>query len=142
MRSSAVNACINLAAVDCNPFAELLSYYASSLKQTKGGRQFYMYAGFYRYMIASGNNPRFLRAKSTEELDVKKRCDWKNLIGLETHLESVLHHNLMSSLMTQQFLKNHCGAIVWEDPTRDLTYAEKRWLRVVQTVVRRVKSEL
>jgi len=31
---------------------------------------------------------------------------------------------------------------VWEDPIRDLTYAEKRWLRVVQTVVRRVKSEL
>lgn len=140
--TEAIHETINLAMVHNNPLAEVLSYYAPTPKLTKDGRRFYMYAGYYRYMLAAGNNPRFLRARTPDELKVNKRFAWNNLIGLETHLESTLHMNIMGSPMTRQFLKNHKGNVVWEDFRGELSNAERRWLRVVQTVIRRVKAEL
>jgi hypothetical protein len=131
---------INLAAKNDNPLAKVLAYYHSSPKQALDGQTFHMYAGYYYYMITEGNNTRFLRATSHTDLAVKSRYSWGNVIGLERSLEAVLKHNLQQSPMTLEILKQNRSEIVWTEPDRELRNAEKRWLRVVQNVMQRLRS--
>lgn len=119
-----------------------LGWYDTHLKRTIDGGEFYMYAGFHYYMITSGNNRRFLSAKTPANLEGAKKYQWQNVPGLETHLESVLLFNLKINPMVLQLIKSNDLPIVWYEPFRELRNAEQRWLRVVKRVVTRLRNEL
>lgn len=132
---------INIATHSGNPLGRALAYYHSSPKYTLDGKTFHLYAGYYYYMITAGHNTRFLRAKSKADLAVKSRYNWSNVLGLESHLEAVLLYNIKQSPITMEMLKHNNGPIEWREPDRELRNAERRWLRVVQNVVKRLRSD-
>lgn len=141
MTAALSSSVINIAPRTDNPLGRVLGYYHSAPKKTIDEQTFHMYAGYYYYVITSGNNQRFLRAKDTSDLAVKSKYSWENVIGLERMLEMTLQHNLRQSPMTVEILKQHPGQIVWREPNRELRNSEKRWLRVVQNVVHRIRQK-
>lgn len=133
---------INIGTTAQTALGRELSYYRRSPKQTPHGQRFRLYAGYYFYLITNGDHPRFLRAKKPHELKPAKAIDWTNVPGIQTHLESVLCHNLRQSLMAIPMLvRLDPLPVVWEEPDRALRVAEKRWLRAVQNVVHRLRCE-
>ena len=133
---------INIGTTAQTALGRELSYYRASSKTTPEGQRFRLYAGYYFYLITNGDHPRFLRAKRAAELKPARSIDWTNVPGIHTHLESVLGYNLRVSLMAIPMLrKTDPLPIVWEEPDRPLKVAEKRWLRVVQNVVHRLRCE-
>ncbi len=132
---------INIGSLATNALARMLHYYDPSPKQTHEGLTFHMYAGFYFYLITSGDNARFLRAQTHRELDAKRKYTWENVPGLETHLEAVLSYNLRKSPLAIPLLVQHDLPIEWNEPDRGLRNAERRWCRVVQRTVARLRHE-
>lgn len=131
---------INIHTRCTDPIAKALSYYSVGPKQTPDGLKFHMYAGFYYYIITTGDNRRFLRAKTLEELEVKRQFNWGNVMGLESILAGCLQHNLEQAPLAVEMIRQHRGKIIWDEPQRELRNAEKRWLRVVQNVVARLRD--
>lgn len=133
---------INIGQTAHTALGKQLSWYEPNYKRTIDGGGFYMYAGFHYFMITTGNNRRFLSAKSPSELEGAKKYQWQNVPGLETHLESVLLFNLKMNPMALQLIKSNDLPVVWYEPFRELRNAEQRWLRVVKRVVTRLRNEL
>lgn len=132
---------INIATTAKTPLGRLLGYYDVGPKIDCDGHEFFMYAGLYYYLITQGDNLRFLRATSRQELEAKRKYAWENVPGLASHLEGVLSLNLQRSPMGIPLLMQTRLPIVWEEPDRDLRNAEKRWLRVVQSTVHRLRNQ-
>lgn len=132
---------INIGSIAATPLGKLLGYYEDSPKLDPYGNEFNMYVGFYYYLITKGDNKRFLRARTKRELEAKSKYAWESVPGLASHLESVLSLNLHRSPLAIPLLVQNTLPIVWEEPDRPLRNAEKRWLRVVQQTVRRVRND-
>lgn len=132
---------IDVGSLATTALGRMLHYYDPTPKQAHEGFDFHMYAGFYFYLITSGENARFLRAKTRQELEAKRRYAWENVPGLETRLEAVLSHNLRLSPLAIPLLVRHNLPVVWREPDRALRNAEQRWLRVVQRTVARLRHE-
>jgi len=132
---------INIGSLAKTALGRHLGYYHASPKSTIDGQSFSLYAGFYYYLITEGDNRRFLTATTRQELGAKRKYRWENVPGIETHLESVLSYNLRQSPMAIPLIIRHPLPLVWEEPDRALTNAEKRWLRVVQRTVDRLRFE-
>jgi hypothetical protein len=134
---------INIGTTAQTALGKLLCWYDVRPRQTVDDQlTFYMYAGLYFYYITEGDNQRFLRARSRQELEAKKKYRWANVKGLEHHLASELLYNLQQQPFTKHLLLNNTLPIDWIEPDRPLTTAEKRWLRVVQDTVRRLRNDL
>lgn len=132
---------INIGTTAQTPLGMYLGYYNVYPRRLQDGRRFYMWAGLYYYWITSGDNTRFLRAKTLEDLEAKAYYQWENVVGLSTQLESALTYNLRNSTLAVPLIRKLDLPIDWVEPGRELTNAEKRWLRVVQNTVRRLQSE-
>lgn len=132
---------INIGTTAKTALGELMGYYTANPKRLPDGKGFNLYAGYYYYLITAGDNPRFLRARSIQELTPAKRFDWTNVPGLRTHLESALLHNLRLSPIAIPLLVENTLPVVWEEPDRALKNAEKRWLATVHAVVNRLVSD-
>ena len=121
------------------PLKAMLSYYDPTPKQLPTGKGFTMYAGLYYYLITVGDNTRFLRAETLDDLDVKRKYDWANVPSLERQLARALEYNLHRSPLAIPFLVHQNLPIVWCE-RRQLRNAERRWLRVVQRVVEKLRQ--
>lgn len=135
------NATINIGSLAQTALGRMLNYYDPTPKVTTEGLDFHMYAGLYFFIITEGDNHRFLSAKTVKELEAKRKYRWENVPGIETHLEACLCYNLRQSTLALSLLVRHPLPIVWEEPDRALRNAEKRWLRVVQRTVDRLRNE-
>jgi hypothetical protein len=134
--------CINIGRYARTPLGRLLHYYDSTPKRLPDGKHFFMFAGYYYYLITTGESSgRFLRMKTTDELEFKRKVDWTNVPGLETHLETALSYNINRSPLALSLVRKHHLPVVWVEPDRELRNAEKRWLRVVQNTLRRLRAE-
>lgn len=132
--------------IDIGPSAstalgQQLSWTASFPKESVEGTRFNLYAGFYYYLITTGHHKRLLRAERLVELECVSKFQYQNVIGLETHLEATLLHNLRRHPMILQAIRDSRETIVWNDPLRGLRNRERRWLRVVRRVVDRIRRD-
>jgi hypothetical protein len=123
------------------PLGRLLGWYNTTPKTLHDGRMFMMYAGYQYYLITKGNNVRFLKAVSQEELSVSGKYNWENVPGLETRLSSVLALNITHNPMILSLLRGYDLPIIWTPTTGKLRNSEKRWLRVVRNTVKRVRND-
>ena len=134
---------INIAPGSGDAAASLLSYYDVSPKvNMEDSREFYMYAGLYFDLITAGDNQRFLKATTKQDLRAKKYFDFRNVIGLEDRLSRILAYNIRNHPFARQFLTQGKIEVVWETPFKDkLSNHEARWLRVVRSTLNRLYSE-
>lgn len=131
---------ININSLTSDPLGRFLSYYDTTPKMAPGGESFRMYSGYYYYCITAGDNTRFLRAKSRDDLAAKSKFVWNNVPSLQTMLESTLSLNINNSPLAYRLVVTTDHPVVWEEPDRSLSNHEKRWLRVVQNTVSRIRS--
>lgn len=131
---------IDIGSQSRHPLAAHLSYYDATPKQLPEGKGCRMYAGYYYYLITVGDNTRFLRAATLDDLDVKRRYDWTNVPGLPRLLERALLYNLRASPLAIPYIVHNNVKVVWKE-NRPLRNAEQRWLRVVQATLERIKRE-
>lgn len=134
---------INIAPGSGDAAASLLSYYDVSPKvNVEDSHEFYMYAGLYYYLITVGENFRFLKATTKQDLRAKKYFDFRNVMGLEDRLSRILAYNIRNHPFARQFLTQGEIEVVWESPF-DIKLAnhEERWLRVVRKTLKRLYSE-
>lgn len=128
---------IDISSLSHHPLGRILHYYDTTPKETLEGRRFNMYAGYYYYLITRGDNPRFLRAQTWKDLEVKRFFEWENVPALPVWLMRVLRHNLELQPLALGYLRQTPPPIaIWEEPDRALRNNERRWLRVVNTTLR------
>lgn len=138
---------VNIGTAATTALGRALAWLDTTPKQLHDGSHFYMYAGAYYYMITQGDNRRFLKAKTLQALKGPKRTAWVNVIGLESHLESLLLFNLRQSPLALSLIKQHDLPIDWVDyehiagEAHVLAPRERRWLRVVRRVCHRLRHE-
>lgn len=132
---------IEIGPLATTPLGRLLGWYNTTPKYTHDGRLFMMYAGYQYYLITKGENIRFLKAVKPEELRVSGQYSWENVPGLETRLSAVLSYNLNRSPLAIQLLLQHDLPIRWSTTFSGLRNSEKRWLRVVRSTVKRLRSD-
>jgi hypothetical protein len=118
-----------------------LGWYRDFPKTHPDGYGFRTYAGLHYYLITEGDNRRFLKAATKEELAASKRYHWENVKGLEIKLGYALKHNLKINPVALQWVRDNSLPIVWLEPFHALKNAEKRWLRVVKQVIHDLQVE-
>lgn len=132
---------INISSFTNDPLGRFLHYYDPTPKMTQDGKGFNMFAGFYLDVATDDSNGRFLRAKTREDLKAKRDYNWSSVTTMETQLESLLTHVIRSKAMVYKLVVSSKGEIVWSEPDHALSTQEKRWLRVVRKVVRRLRND-
>lgn len=121
-----------------------LGWYTPFIKPHPDGFDYQTYAGLHYYLITEGDNKRFLKASTKEELQASKNYRWENVKGLEVKLGYALKYVLKQSPMTVQLI-HQLGPdveVIWTEPFRELKQAEKRWMRVVRNSIREIQMEV
>lgn len=110
---------------------DLFDFYHNSEKVTPTGLKYHTYAGYYHYLITGSRDGGLLKPLSREDLLQWRKYTWVNVVNLDNHLYENLVANLASKALVWQ-LQVNAFEVVWTEPDRDLSAAERRWLSVVQ----------